>query len=438
MLTIALLTHTDMLPHFHDVVSAFSSKCTIDLHAYEKQYHLLDIVPSIADQYDGICVYGATGDWLLQQSKLRTDKPILALDKQCVDYYQALFHILDENRDLDFSRVLIDISRIRPDGFTALADLAQNTDLLDSGFPFGPNHTGIVDSPHFEDTMCQNALRYWQEGGFDTMVCRHSQLAQAMRTENIPCILLLPDRQRVEGALDHLITRISLDKLRDGLPASIVLIPSGEMQNEYREVSNDSIRIQKALLEFGKNYASNFSISFTASGYEVLTSYAAIQQITSQYTFCQMAYYLFSTLGLHFSIGYGVGKDISNARQNARSAQNSAYETGMSCIVIEDGSLIPLQARHPVMQSSMDETGSSMLSRKTGLSPTTLQRISSALQFLGTSEVTNSDLADALQVTVANANRFLNALLRSGYAEITETKKSAAKGRPSKVYKIQL
>lgn len=60
----------------------------------------------------------------------------------------------------------------------------------------------------------------------------------------------------------------------------------------------------------------------------------------------------------------------------------------------------------------------------------------SVTEMLGTKELTTLDLASSLQVTAANANRFLNALLKSGYAEIVSEKKSYSKGRPSRIYKI--
>ena len=110
----------------------------------------------------------------------------------------------------------------------------------------------------------------------------------------------------------------------------------------------------------------------------------------------------------------------------------------MSCVVAEEENPIPLQARPSSVNQQVNGTIASTLSKKTGLSPITLQRISSALQFLGTNDVTNNELAEALQVTVANANRFLHSLMNSGHAEITDMKRSIAKGRPSRVYRIQL
>jgi hypothetical protein len=238
--------------------------------------------------------------------------------------------------------------------------------------------------------------------------------------------------------MENLLNRISLDKHTEGLPTSIMIFTQADNRRDFQEISQDSIRIQKALLEFGKNYSSNFTIHYMAQGYEILTSQMTVQKITWDFTTCQLGYYLFSTLGLNVHIGYGIGRDIVTARQNALQARKAAWDSGASCIITEEGNLIPLQVRPSPRQVAGQGDGTSFLVDRTGLSPITIQRIRSALQFLGTNDVTNQILAEALQVTVANANRVLNALVKSGNAEIVETKKGLAKGRPSRVYRISL
>ena len=77
-------------------------------------------------------------------------------------------------------------------------------------------------------------------------------------------------------------------------------------------------------------------------------------------------------------------------------------------------------------------------SQDTGLSVMTLQRIRSAVDLQGNSDITTQDLAGTLQVTVANANRFVNHLLSAGYAEVVGEKKAPLRGRPTRVYRIEL
>jgi len=291
---------------------------------------------------------------------------------------------------------------------------------------------------NFEEMIERNAVDLWEKGRMDMLVCRVASVATAIEKHGIPYALIFPERHRVAEAIENLINLVRIYKQKEGLPASIMVYTVGDNPMEYHEISSESIRVQKALLEFGKNYASSFSIRFITKGYEILTSHAIAQRITDDFTFCQLGHYLFSSVGAAFNIGYGIGQNISSARQNALIAEKTAVETGISCVVNEDGALIPLQTKPVADSNSAKGKPAAYLSEKTGLSPITLKRISSALHFLGKSEVTNHELATALQVTVANANRFLNTLVLSGYATILTTKKSAQKGRPSRIYRIAL
>ena len=55
-----------------------------------------------------------------------------------------------------------------------------------------------------------------------------------------------------------------------------------------------------------------------------------------------------------------------------------------------------------------------------------------------TNIITSRELASKLDVTVVNANRVLNSLVEGGYAETTFNKSTISRGRPSKVYRINL
>jgi hypothetical protein len=244
-----------------------------------------------------------------------------------------------------------------------------------------------------------------------------------------------PDAVRVIAVLEKLLDKVQLNRMADSFPASIMIFLVQRPINAYGEVSPESVRIQEALLEFGRDIAVNFTIQPRAQGYEVLSSRQIVRNMTSGYHNCRLRHYLFSVLGMDIRIGYGIGQDIMSARRNALEACGAAESLGNSCVVTETGNLI-------TMNSSAGEYGSSGrhealgIAARSGLSVQTIGRIQSALRFRGTDEITTQDLADSLRVTVANANRFLNNLVKNGLAEIIAEKKTIAKGRPSRIYRI--
>ncbi|MCL1805467.1 MAG: hypothetical protein FWG28_05660 [Clostridiales bacterium] len=438
MYKIALLTYPYLAPYFEETVMPMRAQCDIELVTFEKQSQLLTMIPDLAEQYDGLCVFSALVEKFINQSHPSLPKPILYLDRHCVDYFKTFFMMLSDKRDIDFSRVLIDTSLIHPENTHSLEYAMQTLAQFEERRILFTEDISMEDFIDIEAKLEGVAMDLWQRGKFDVLVCRFANMASLMERQGIPYVFVYPERHRIEDTLVNLLNRIRLDKQTEGLPASIMIAPGGDNRREFQEISADSIRIQRALLEFSKNYSSNFTIQFMSQGYEILTSQMTVQKITGDFTTCQLGYFLFSTLGVNARIGYGIGNDISNARQHAIRARKAAEDSGVNCVINGDGTMIPLQLRSSVRQSPGQGDGTALLVDRTGLSPVTIQRIRSALQFLGTNDVTNHNLAEALQVTVANANRFLNALVNSGNAAIVDTKKGLSKGRPSRIYRINL
>jgi len=435
---IGFLTYPFLVPYLEEIVAPYRERCAIDLVTYDKQHHLLDLIPSLMDQYDGFLVSNALTGRFLYQNSPDVQKPIVYLDRNSVNYFKTFFIMLSENRNINFSRVLVDTSMIYKDNIRSLDDLVNNIAFFDEKQISYTSELNLEDFINMETQIEANALELWRQGRFDVIVCRFANVAAAMEREGIPFVFVWPERHRIIEALDNLWDRIRMSKRSEGLPASIMILPDGENQKEFQEISHDSIRIQKALLEFSKHYTSNFTIQYFAQGYEILTSHLTVQRITGNYTGCQLGYFLFSTQGINVRIGYGIGNDITTARQNALLARKATEDSGTSCVVTEEGQVISLQIKPAASEGAGQTDSISDLASKAGLSLLTIRRIRSALQFLGTDELTNHDLADALQVTVANANRFLNALVNSGNAEIVGIKKSMSKGRPSRIYHIRL
>ena len=438
MLRIALLTYPFLLDYFEDIAASFRDQCHIDIIPFEKQHILLTLIPSIIDQYDGICVFSSLAGKFVRQANPGIKKPVHYLDRHCVDYFKTFFMMLNENRNVNFSRVLIDTSMIHTGNVRTLDDLVRDIAFFEENLITYSTELSLEDFINMESQIEKNALDIWREGRFDIIVCRFASVAEAMQRENIPYVYVYPEKHRIIDSFQNLLNHIRLEKQAEGLPASIMILMDGENRREFQEVSLESIRMQKALLEFSKNYASNFTIQFMSKGFEILTSYLTVQKITESFTCCQLGYYLFGTMGVNVRVAYGIGHDVNSARHNALQAAKASANTGTSCVVTGDGKIIPLQLKPSSKDANGQNDNNSRLAVKTGLSTVTIQRIRSALQFLGTTDITNQGLAEVLQVTVANANRFLNALVDSGHAEIVDTIKSMSKGRPSRVYRITL
>ncbi|NNV09857.1 HTH domain-containing protein, partial [Geobacillus sp. MMMUD3] len=77
-------------------------------------------------------------------------------------------------------------------------------------------------------------------------------------------------------------------------------------------------------------------------------------------------------------------------------------------------------------------------SEETDLSTLQLQKILAVLAKTESNELTADELAYHLGLTVRSANRILNRLEEKGVAKILYKKQEKLRGRPTKIYQIQL
>ncbi|MDR1430443.1 MAG: hypothetical protein LBI85_09160 [Spirochaetaceae bacterium] len=431
---IALLTYPFLSEYMKEILQPIENRCSINIIEFPTQYAGLALIQKNMPEYDGFCVYSALLEKFIRDLPSPVTKPVFYLDGFTVDFFKTFFLMLAENRDLDFSKIYTDTTLLYRDEARSLSDILKNIKYFERDPIRYPEKINLETLMVMEGRIEAAAKEFWRRGIFTQLVCRNGYVAQAMRNAGIPYVFVYPDAARVIEILEKLLDTVQLHRMADSFPASIMIFSVQHPLGAYGEVSQESVRIQKALLEFGRDFAVNFTIQPRAQGYEVLSSRRVVRKITGEYRNCQLKHYLFSVLGMDIRIGYGIGQDIMSARRNAVTACGAAESQGNSCVVTETGSLI-------TMNSSSEEyegapAGALNIAARSGLSVQTIGRIQSALHFHGSDELTTQDLAGSLQVTVANANRFLNNLVKNGLAEVVAEKKNIAKGRPSRVYRI--
>ncbi|MDR0468664.1 MAG: hypothetical protein LBH09_01670, partial [Peptococcaceae bacterium] len=221
MYKIALLTYPFLLAYFEESVAPFRGRCTIDVVPFEKQYDLLDMIPSLLEQYDGLCVFSSLVTKFIEQSHLDIPKPVVYLDRRSVDYFKTFFTLLSDNRNIDFSRVVLDTSLLRLDNVRSLENVRKNIVMFEDRRTEYLEDMGLNDFMALESTMEVNAMELWRSGRFDIIVCRFANMASLMERENIPYFFVYPEKHRITDALENLLNHIRLDKQTEGLPASI-------------------------------------------------------------------------------------------------------------------------------------------------------------------------------------------------------------------------
>lgn len=438
------------VPHYCDHVKNlmqyyhfdFTNMCTLDFYEYNTIADFEELYRSVYTQYDGFCVTGNLNLKIINSLTDLQPKPVQAITSRSLEYFKALFLLLNENRSIDFHRVATDFSlwfdapvsvRIpqTADDFIHADQLFTNAQkqLLELVTPDDINQT--------EKNIVSNAKRLIQEGKADHILCRFPTAYRILLEDGVPCSFVYPASETIIDAVQLLINDIRLSQMDADLPAILHITCDAIPVSELTGITSNSLNLQQSLLEFDQSHTAGFVIRQTIQGYEIFTTQQIVKNITDNFTNCQLKTFVFSRTGLNIEIGYGIGFNVMKAKKNAAAASKIAQRNKSSYIITPNESLIgPLET--PSQNNDAEEASSALLevAGDSSLSLSTIQRILSVTEMLGTKELTTLDLASSLQVTAANANRFLNALLKSGYAEIVSEKKSYSKGRPSRIYKI--
>lgn len=418
----------------------FEEKCELSYHEFELFAELSGLYEQIWDQYDGFCVAGNfTKQIILQKGKSKL-KPLESISARSTEYYKAFFELLKQNRETDLSRVFIDTYLWGGDKVPKTVEEFTKTDwLLVDLRNVLLSEMSIEEIMNIEKRALKKAKTLWDENAADLILCRQTTIYPLLKEAGIPCSFVYPSADGLLDALSLLIGKIRLNQAEAELPA-VIYVTSDELQKDVMSgISTNHLNLQKAILEFDQSNTTGFVTKQAMNGYEIYTTKQVVKNITENFTVCQLQKFILSRLGMNVQIGYGIGQTVMRARYNALEACTVAKRGNDSYLMTADGSLIgPLDEKNVLKVSGNVNVRVLTAAKQSKLSISTIQRIISVTELLGTDELTVQELSQALQVTVANANRFMNALVKSGFAEITSEKKSYSKGRPSRVYKLLL
>lgn len=434
---ILLISGVELCAHLQSMVDMLDLDADVTFQKYHSLADLPRLYKERARDFDGVCITGSFARQVILRTR-EDNRPLHSISAKSVEYYKEFFRLLNMNRQMDFSRVVLDSD------LWLRKDEPQSVLAHFSGYDFERKRGELLSTLTVNQVMeadsivLENAKQLYGQGKIDLVVCRLSSVIPLLQEADIPYSFVYPDVENVQDTLNLLLNDIRLQSMNSSLPAVIFITSPSVRQNGMAEINDDSVALQRGLLDFNQQQGLDFMIQRATDGYEVFTTLQTAQRITQDFTACRLQQYLHSRTGMKLQIGYGIGQTLLKARSNAVKACRLST-AGKGFVINENGDTIgPLDSDAVICVAGQAAPDIALAAEKAGLSASTIQRILSATQLLGTRDITSQQLASTLQVTVANANRFLNALEKSGLARIASERRSLSKGRPSKVYRIEI
>lgn len=434
MIRLGAIIAQHSLKELVSVPARVQEHCEIVMLPYQRLHETPELYRQNEQNVDGFVLTELAYTYLMQEwGSFSIPTYTFQISEQ--EFYKKLFKLTLRNRDMDFSRVYIDF--IHPqNNFLGLTDIFEEASM-----PY--TLKGFVVNDEIYEAVLNEHIRLRQEGKIDLSLTRLSNIVPQLDRHGVPHLYVFPSPDSIVAQFEQIVTELAAIKLAESRIA-IGHITIGQVDGEKESLNEWELRqmlLHKSLLEFSTEQRVPFLIQKSNKSFEIISSFKDIKLLTDNLTQCLLLAYLEKTLPFPVHIGWGVGNSMYKARTNAQAANgmSAANQTPGTFIVTDSDQIIgPLGEENCLHYRNQMNSAIQRLSEATDLSTLQLQKILAVLAKTESNELTADELAYHLGVTVRSANRMLNRLEEKGVAHVLYKKQEKLRGRPTKIYQIQL
>lgn len=439
MMKIAIITTKFLEDFVRNVMRKldFQHKNNIDIEIfiYKDFFNIGDLYLDIEDKFDGFMVSGPVPKQAIIKKAVNINKPLVDFGTDLQSYYEMFFKLIYKYNTLDLSRAYFDLMDLADDSKDMSYYLANGTfgDLMHN-----LNEIVIQKSlneiAQLEKDIAKKHIKLWKEGKIDFSTTRFSSIVPQLQQSGVNYHFVYPNINLLQSSFNELLKDIDIHKMKINQSAVIYITLK---QKEYDDSLTE--KIYNLLNNFKKEILTDLIIKKNDNAFEIFTNHNTIKSITENFTVCPIKNLIENSLKIKVSVGYGIGKNINQAVSNSIIANRESNNNSDNCsfVITENSEIIgPLSYNKILTIDNIVTPYIKHLSKKMKLSTLTIQKLLSVMDTLNTDEISPSELASCLNVTVRTANRYLSTLLRYGKAEILYEKQNSSKGRPERVYKL--
>ena len=438
---IAIIT-TDYLEQFvQNIFEKINQDLAIEtkIFIYHSYRDIETLYETIPEEYEGILTSGIFPAAIVQKCFPET--------KRCNGYFNTddaslcrlFLERFVEDKKVDLSRVygdFVEIFGVDLKDYLTKEQGSSYTEMIEPKVL----RMSVEDIYLLEEKQLEKHMDLHREQKVDFSVTRFSSIVPSLQEQRYKVYFPFPSREFVRDAAIKLNQDIHIRHMESERPVAInVSIRPESLDTRMNSFQQCSNALEQALINFQNSSFMDYIIQRTNTGFEILTNKKKLSSYTDDFTVCRLSRALAAELSFGVCVGYGIGMDMYQARNNAIHAEREAsLKQKGSFLINEGGTLIgPLgEAEMLTVETSFKET-EIVAADKSGLSPLTVNRVFSAFAALPEGQLTADDLANKLSITKRSANRFLSALCNVDVIEIKTQKRSTSRGRPERVYVLK-
>lgn len=417
-----------------NALERIEADCETIVATYDNFEHIAKVYQQYEDMADAFLVSGPSAKRAIELACGTITKPVTYYKVDSEALHRDILKLAVENRNQDFSRVVMDFLLPLDCGYTVKDFLAlEDIETVDVSTQKWMTYAGVQEVGGAENAIMERILELWREKAIDLVICQYSSIAPALEALGIPYRCPFPSDSYLKGLIHDVLARLELKQLQDNLPSIIQILPihPGEVSDAQMALLKQKVRsfVRENLIDCVEQESNNAMI--------IITTLQVVRFLTRDFRICRFADYLQQELDFPVVIGYGVGATVPHAMANVQIAVREARISERSFVLDNHGNLIgPLNAENRLVVNTNAVANISNLSKRCKLSPLTLQKLMSYVESIGTNNITTQELAQRFSITIRNANRILTNLCKGGVATPVYTQTSHSRGRPVQVYHI--
>ena len=417
-------------------------EASIEIFIYYNYTHIVDIYHKIENQFDGFITSGPGPTHALEKS-VANCKPVRYFDCSECSYYKTFFEVIYKYQDWNFEHGYFDFcDYLCPGQESSLVQRLKDGTFKEWLEENSRHMSQMSPEALLKSTgdKLQRHIELWNSGKIKYSLSRMSHIMPQILDAGVDCHYISFSYEDIQLCFHKLVQDLLVSELKDSRPAAIeILLHTGEGDAPAFEHAIDILG--KLLTAFNQKFVCEFIINETKYGFRISTNYKTVEKLTDHLTCCHLREYLEENSQLSFSLGYGLGQELLHAESNAIDAARESKMNGQknSYLFCEDRTLIALFGKGedftidgPVTPYMRE------IATRTGLSTLTVQKLISALRITGTKDVTTLELSRVLHITIRSVNRLLGTLVKYNLAKSLYVRQTNTRGRPSKVYQIEL
>lgn len=434
-----------MVDYVQSTFARMQLDCDYQIFVYKTFKDIPELYQMIPEDVEGILTSGSFPARVVQLSFPNTQRIIKAFNTDDAAICQLFFRLLDENRFLNFDRIYadlvemfnIDLKTFLMHDFSTPLSITTNQIVCEEG---------LDELFEIEEQEYEKHLKLWKSGTVDLCVTRFSSIVEKLKEQGVPVYFPFPSMGYLREVCLSLFKEIEYRELQDNCSAIINVAVAGLYGEQAGfTLEYHLLTLQAALMEFFGASSQDYFFGRNASGIEILTNRKNIEKLTENYTVCKIQGQLSEHANFPVCVGYGIGRDLQQARVNAGKAlaESGRSPVRASFIVNEYEKLVgPLQTSEPTQEDMLMTSDINMKweikteAKKMVVPEYKIKEVLSMIRGTAEQQITSQELAEKLGITKRSANRILSAMEEQGVVEIAKTRPTSAKGRPERIYRI--